>query len=238
MPDVVRAARLRTAYKGVEYLVVRRRLPSRLAGLAVLDVGSGICQQAALMSEPAGLVIGADSNEEALRFGSMSYYRAGGAAPLACDARSLPLADASVDIITSFGVLEHLDDPHGVLRSLHRVLKPGGQVVLTADCLRDAAETGFPLASFREAFDVKTLYDVDTLYRAMTGAGFEVVDIGYVVSSRRALAELRRYLAGSDEASTAVKAARVGLTLLAERRLRSPRSGQFVLVDAIRPAAG
>src|SRR5512132_1056891 len=57
MPDVVRAARLRTAYKGVEYLAVRRRLPSRLAGLAVLDVGSGICQQAALMSEPAGLVI-------------------------------------------------------------------------------------------------------------------------------------------------------------------------------------
>jgi SAM-dependent methyltransferase len=227
---------LRTAYKGVEYLAVRRRLPSRLVGLTVLDVGSGIGQQAALMSEAGALIIGVDSNEEALQYGrTMSSYRGGDAGPVASDAWSLPFSDASVDVITSFGVLEHLDDPHGVLRSLHRVLKPGGQVVLTADCLRDAAETGFPLSSFREAFDVKTLYDVDTLYAAMTQAGFEVIEIGYIVSSRRALDELRRYLAGSGEPAAAAKVARLGLSLLAERRLRSPRSGQFVLVDAIRP---
>lgn len=227
---------MRTAYKGVEYLAVRRRLPSRLAGLTVLDVGSGIGQQAALLSEPDALVIGADSNEEALRYGrTKSSYRDGGAVPVAADAWSLPVADGSVDVITSFGVLEHLDDPQGVLRSLHRVLKPGGQVVLTADCLRDATETGFPLAAFREAFDVKTLYDVETLYAAMTRAGFEVIEIGYIVASRRALDDLRGYLAGSSEPRAAAKVARLGLTVLAERRLRSPRSGQFVLVAAIRP---
>lgn len=212
-------------------------MPSRLTGLTVLDVGSGIGHQAGLLARGAGLVVGVDSNEEALRYGYLSNYCAGGAAPVAGDAWALPLADASVDIVTSFGVLEHLNDPHGVLRSLRRVLKPDGQVVLTADCLRDAADTGFPLSDFREAFDVKSLYDVDSLYRTMTGAGFEVVDIGYVVASRRALDELRLYLGGCGEPSTVAKMSRLGLTLMAERRLRSPRSGQFVLVDAIRPAA-
>ncbi len=236
MPDVLRAAGLRTAYKGVEYLAVRRRLPSRLVGRTVLDVGSGIGQQAALMSEADVLVIGVDRNEQALQYGrARSSYLDGGAAPVASDMGTLPFSDASVDIITSFGVLEHLDDPHGVLRSLHRVLKPGGQVVLTADCLRDAARTGFPLSAFREAFEVKILYDVESLYGAMTQAGFEVIEIGYIVSSRRALDELRGYLGGRGEPPTAVKVARLGFTLLAERRLRSPRSGQFVLVDAIRP---
>lgn len=237
VPDLLRAARLRTAYKGVEYLAVRRRLPSRLAGLTVLDVGSGIGQQAALMAEPGALVIGVDSSEEGLRYGrTMSSYGNGHAAPVAGDAWSLPFADSSVDVITSYGVLEHLDDPQGVLRSLYRALKPGGQLVLTADCLRDAAETGFPLAAFRDAFDVKSLYDVDSLYGAMTQAGFDVIEIGYAVASRRALDELRGYLAGSSEPPVAVKAARLGLAVLAERRQRSPKSGQFVLVDAIRPA--
>lgn len=236
MPDLLRAARLRTAYKGAEYLSVRRRLPSRLAGLVVVDVGSGVGQQAALMAEAGAVVIGIDSDEAALRFGrSRSDYKEGGAVPVACDAWSLPFADASVDVVSSYGVLEHLDDPTGVLRALHRVLKPGGQLVLTADCLRDAAETRFPLASFRAAFDVRSLYDVDKLYRVVTSAGFEVLDIGYVVASRTALDELRRYLRGSPEPSAVVKAVGLSRTLLAERRVRSPRSGQFVLVNAVRP---
>jgi ubiquinone/menaquinone biosynthesis C-methylase UbiE len=50
------------------------------------------------------------------------------------DLSRLPLADASVDVIMSRSVFEHLTDPESVYREFHRVLKPGGRLVfLTAN---------------------------------------------------------------------------------------------------------
>jgi SAM-dependent methyltransferase len=42
------------------------------------------------------------------------------------DSGVLPLDDASVDVIVSEFVIEHVDDPDAVTAELHRVLKPGG----------------------------------------------------------------------------------------------------------------
>lgn len=50
------------------------------------------------------------------------------------DLAALPLADASVDLIMSRSVFEHLADPAAVYREFARVLRPGGRVVfLTAN---------------------------------------------------------------------------------------------------------
>ena len=50
------------------------------------------------------------------------------------DLANLPLADASVDLIMSRSVFEHLQDPQAVYREFFRVLRPGGAVVfLTAN---------------------------------------------------------------------------------------------------------
>lgn len=50
------------------------------------------------------------------------------------DLARLPLPDASVDLIMSRSVFEHLTDPASVYREFSRVLKPGGQVIfLTAN---------------------------------------------------------------------------------------------------------
>jgi SAM-dependent methyltransferase len=50
------------------------------------------------------------------------------------DLAHLPLADASVDLIFSQSVFEHLTDPEAVYAELHRVLKPGGRLIfLTAN---------------------------------------------------------------------------------------------------------
>lgn len=43
----------------------------------------------------------------------------------------LPLADASVDLVLSSQVLEHVDDPADYLRESLRVLKPGGRLLLS-----------------------------------------------------------------------------------------------------------
>jgi SAM-dependent methyltransferase len=50
------------------------------------------------------------------------------------DLAHLPLSDASVDIIMSRSVFEHLSDPQSVYREFARVLRPGGTVIfLTAN---------------------------------------------------------------------------------------------------------
>ena len=50
------------------------------------------------------------------------------------DLGQLPLAEASVDLIMSRSVFEHLQDPLSVYREFFRVLRPGGAVVfLTAN---------------------------------------------------------------------------------------------------------
>lgn len=48
------------------------------------------------------------------------------------DSQQLPFRDASVDIALSTQVLEHLPEPLVMLHEAHRVLRPGGKLLLTA----------------------------------------------------------------------------------------------------------
>lgn len=48
-----------------------------------------------------------------------------------CPADRVPLPDASLDSILCTEVLEHVPDPDAVWREFHRLLRPGGQVLLT-----------------------------------------------------------------------------------------------------------
>jgi len=43
----------------------------------------------------------------------------------------LPFRDASFDHVTLLAVIEHLREPDGVLREAHRILAPGGSLILT-----------------------------------------------------------------------------------------------------------
>ena len=43
---------------------------------------------------------------------------------------SLPYADGEFDLVLSCGVLEHVSDPAGSLRELHRVTAPGGRLLI------------------------------------------------------------------------------------------------------------
>lgn len=52
------------------------------------------------------------------------------------DITALPLQDASVDFVIFSEVLEHLPDEHAALRELQRVLRPGGEIIVTVPCAR------------------------------------------------------------------------------------------------------
>jgi ubiquinone/menaquinone biosynthesis C-methylase UbiE len=49
------------------------------------------------------------------------------------DVTDLPFSDASVDFALSTSVIEHVEDAAGHLRETHRVLRPGGRMVLATD---------------------------------------------------------------------------------------------------------
>jgi SAM-dependent methyltransferase len=50
------------------------------------------------------------------------------------DATALPVADASLDLVVAFDVLEHLDDDDAAVRVVRRVLRPGGRYLVAVPC--------------------------------------------------------------------------------------------------------
>lgn len=70
------------------------------------------------------------------------YASMGGRGELAeRDVTRLDLADASLDVIGSFDVLEHVPDYPAALREFARCLRPGGRLVLTVPFIESAADS-------------------------------------------------------------------------------------------------
>ncbi|GAA2444797.1 class I SAM-dependent methyltransferase [Streptomyces macrosporus] len=106
-----------------------------LAGRSVLEVGSGAAQcsrwLAARGARPVALDVSHRQLQHALRIAQASPDAP--AFPLVqADAGALPFADGSFDLACSaYGALPFVADPLGVLREVHRVLRPGGRWVFS-----------------------------------------------------------------------------------------------------------
>ncbi len=124
--------------ESADFILVRRyRLAhdwAPPAGRVLLDFGSGTGAQTFLFSDDFEIGYGADVSESYLRefsrraaeLGIAHRYQA-----LLYDGSRLSLSDASVDQAISFEVLEHVEDEAVALSELHRVLKPGGRLVMS-----------------------------------------------------------------------------------------------------------
>jgi SAM-dependent methyltransferase len=104
-------------------------------GDTVLDIGSGSGTDALIAAGlvgPSGRVIGLDLTE-AMRSKLRAIAADGGVANLevlAGNAEAVPLPDASVDVVSSNGVLNLVPDKVAAIREIARVLRPGGRVQL------------------------------------------------------------------------------------------------------------
>jgi SAM-dependent methyltransferase len=102
------------------------------AGPTVLDAGCGEGYGLAMLTDAgASRVIGADLDAATVAHATRTYAAADPRIEVvAAELMSLPLADDEVDLTVSFQVIEHLHDIPGYLRSLRRVTRPGGEVLI------------------------------------------------------------------------------------------------------------
>lgn len=117
-------------------------------GTTVIDIGSGggmDCLLAAKQVGPNGTVIGIDMTDAMLER-SRGAARAAGFANVSfekADMTRLPLADDSVDVVISNGVINLAPDKEAVFAELFRVVKPGGRlqfadIIMKSDLSEDA----------------------------------------------------------------------------------------------------
>ena len=97
----------------------------QVTGHAVLDLGCGSGHGTAALDGSAPLVVGLDRvrPDAANRRAAACYVRA--------DLNHLPLAASVFDLVVSFQVIEHLEDPGDYLRGIARAVKPGGVALIT-----------------------------------------------------------------------------------------------------------
>jgi SAM-dependent methyltransferase len=94
----------------------------------VLEIGVGLGADHQQFAEAGAQLTGIDLTEAAIEHTSRRFAQLGLTSRLhTADAENLPFADASFDIVYSWGVIHHSPDTPRAAREILRVLRPGGR---------------------------------------------------------------------------------------------------------------
>jgi SAM-dependent methyltransferase len=135
-------------------------------GERFLEIGCGTGYVLAALAEDCNLrVTGSELFSEGLEY---ARRRVPAADLVELDAQEMPY-EAEFGLVGAFDVLEHIEDDVGVLRGLHRALRPGGFLVVTVP-----QHPGLWSEADEHAHHVRR-YRRRELISRVGGAGFEVV---------------------------------------------------------------
>lgn len=152
---------------------VANRKPLRLsldmlapvAGEAILDAGCGTgAAMAEMLKRAPCRLTGVDTSETMLAVTRRSLGTR--ASLVEAPIETLPFPAESFDAVLALNVLYFNDGTNGMLRSLHRVLRPGGRLVAYVTDAASMAEWSFTREGFHR------LYDADALRAAFFDVGF------------------------------------------------------------------
>jgi ubiquinone/menaquinone biosynthesis C-methylase UbiE len=102
-------------------------------GAAIFDAGCGPGEYLVEFAGRVRPVCGMDASEEMLRSSGETLRGAGardGAMLIRGDLENVPVRSGSFDAILCIGVLGYLEEDAGALRELHRLLRPGGHLLV------------------------------------------------------------------------------------------------------------
>lgn len=102
---------------------------SRASGRRVLEVACGVGQGLGLLARTSKSVVAGDVTLRLLHQARRHY---GDRFPLYCfDAQAMPFADHSFDLIVLFEAIYYLPSPSTFLMECRRLLRPGGELVIS-----------------------------------------------------------------------------------------------------------
>lgn len=158
-------------------------------GARVLEAGCGEGYGAGLIAERAERVVALDYDQPTTAHVARRY-------PEVAVARGnlayLPIASSTMDVVANFQVIEHLWDQEGFLAECHRVLRPGGRLLVTTpNRLTFTPDSDVPLNPYHTRELAPS--ELDELLRA---GGFEVESL-HGLHHGPALRELDRRHGGS-----------------------------------------
>ena len=175
------------------FRVVTRYMCSLLnpkPGERVLEVGCGGGALLALCEARGAVTVGLDTNRVALR---LAQTRQRAPAVIHANGLRLPVEDNTFDGVVGQDVLEHVDDGDALMREWHRVLRPGGRVVLAT------ANGSYPDPDLFYDPDHRRIYMQDELSELLVRTGF-VVERSYTLfpylGNRRLTNKAARWLGG------------------------------------------
>lgn len=147
-----------------------------LPPVVVADLGSGEGLLSELLALRCRKVIAVDNSEKIVEFGAAKAREAGlkNLEFRLGDLQDPPVEPGSVDVAILSQALHHAEEPPRALAGAHRILKPGGQVLIL-----DLLEHGF--AKARELHGDRWLgFAESDLQRWLEDAGFKRIEVGVV----------------------------------------------------------
>ncbi len=136
--------------------------------LRILDIGFGTGAMLTFLSR-YGDVVGMDLSQEAIRFARTRCDRP----MMVGNVLGVPLRSGSVDLVTAFDIIEHVDDDDDALRELARVCRPGGHVLLTVPAFQFLWGNQDVISHHRRR------YTLGRLRAQVEAAGFRIATLSY-----------------------------------------------------------
>lgn len=163
---------------GSELLAVKQLLPESGVGIEV-GIGSG------RFAEPLGIKIGVDPS---IRMAEIARKR--GIEVIAGIAEDLPIRDSRFDFVLLVTTICFLDDVEKALREAHRVMKPGGAIIIGFVDKNSTLGKSYQQRKSENVFySVATFLSVAEVVRDLERVGFK--DITFAQTIFHHLAEMR-----------------------------------------------
>jgi SAM-dependent methyltransferase len=217
---------------------MKRVLKTDLFDEAVSD---GVCNA---IAERTGEIIGLDVSSAVLGEAGKSCAAL---LPAGADVRSLPFRSHAFDAIVSLSTLDHFDSREDVvaaLRELHRVLVPGGTMILTLDnlanpviAIRNALPYRVTHATGLVPYPIGRTFGPRETRQMVVEASFEVVEETAVMHAPRVLAvPLMNVVRNNGNGTAAAAISRAAMWFERLRPLPSRFiTGHFVAIRAVKP---